>query len=138
LNVIHNEHEVPFMSLDPQHTYIHLAEEGTATELAGGEKFWSLPESEIERYGRGWLVSEFESTADWPNWEMHPEGDEIVYLLAGSVDILLEHPDGLRKVALRGSGAVVVPRGVWHTAKVAAPSRMLHITCGAGTQHRPV
>jgi mannose-6-phosphate isomerase-like protein (cupin superfamily) len=125
------------MTLDPRHTYVHLAADGKATELPGGEAFWSLPEAEIERYGRGWLVSEFEFSSDWPNWEMHPHADEYVYLLSGSVELLLEQPDGTRTIPLRGSAAVVVPRGVWHTANVHAPSRMLHVTLGAGTEHRP-
>ena len=126
------------MALNPQHTYVHLSPDGTASELAGGEAFWSLPEARIERYGHGWLVSEFEFTSDWPNWEMHPNADEFVYLLSGSADVLLELPGETRSVPLRSSGAVVVPRGVWHTAKVHAPSRMLHVTLGSGTQHRPV
>ena len=125
------------MGLNPQRTYVHLAEDGVATELPGGEEFWSMPQAEMERYGNGWLVSEFEFASDWPNWEMHPNADEFVYLLSGSVEMHLEQQDGLRKVALNGSGAVVVPRGVWHTAKVAAPSRMLHVTRGAGTLLRP-
>lgn len=126
------------MALNPQHTYVHLAPEGTATELAGGAAFWSLPASEIERYGHGWLITEFEFASDWPNWEMHPNADEFVYLLSGSVDLLLELPEQTRTVPLRGSAAVVVPRGVWHTAKVHAPSRVLHVTLGSGTQHRPL
>jgi mannose-6-phosphate isomerase-like protein (cupin superfamily) len=124
------------MALNPQRTYVHLAA-GAATQLPGGEEFWSMPEAEMERYGNGWLVSEFEFAADWPNWEMHPHADEFVYLLSGSVEVHLEQQDGLHKVALNGSGAVVVPRGIWHTAKVTAPSRMLHVTRGAGTQLRP-
>ena len=60
-------------------------------------------------YGEGWLVSEFEFMADWPSWEMHPEGDEFVYLLSGEVELTLELPGGLQKVPLRGRGAVVVP-----------------------------
>ena len=125
------------MGLNPQRTYVHLAEDGVATELPGGEQFWSMPEAKMERYGNGWLVSGFEFSSDWPNWEMHPNADEFVYLLSGSVEMHLEQQDGLHKVALNGSGAVVVPRGVWHTAKVTAPSRMLHVTRGAGTQLRP-
>jgi len=125
------------MSLNPQRTYVHLAENGAATQLPGGEEFWSMPEADMERYGNGWLVSEFEFATDWPNWEMHPHADEFVYLLSGSVEVHLEQADGLRKVALNGSGAIVVPRGIWHTAKVAAPSRVLHVTRGAGTQVRP-
>ena len=96
-----------------------------------------MPEADMERYGNGWLVSEFEFAADWPNWEMHPNADEFVYLLSGAVEVHLEETQGLRKIALSGSGAIVVPRGVWHTAKVTAPSRMLHVTRGAGTQLRP-
>lgn len=125
------------MSLNPQHTYVHLAEDGAATELRGGDAFWQMPEAEMQRYGGGWLVSEFEFASDWPNWEMHPAADEFVYLLSGAVEVLLEEPTGLRRITLNGSGAVVVPRGVWHTAKVIAPSRMLHVTRGAGTEHRP-
>lgn len=126
------------MSLNPQHDYVHLATDGSATTLAGGDAFWQLPEADAARYGEGWLVSEFEFDADWPSWEMHPEGDEFVYLLSGEVELTLELPGGLQKVPLRGRGAVVVPRGVWHTARViVAPSRMLHVTRGAGTQLRP-
>ncbi|OYU42136.1 MAG: cupin [Burkholderiales bacterium PBB4] len=125
------------MPLNPQHTYVHLAEDGVATPLPGGDAFWSQPESEIERYGGGWLISEFAFAADWPNWEMHPNADEFVYLLSGSVELHLELPDGVQKLPLNGSGAIVVPRGIWHTAKVTAPSRMLHVTRGAGTELRP-
>jgi mannose-6-phosphate isomerase-like protein (cupin superfamily) len=125
------------MEFNPQQTYIHLGSGGTATRLPGGEAFWALPESDLERYGQSWLISEFETTSDWLNWEMHPNGDEFVYLLTGAIDMLLEQEKGTRILEIRGSGAMVVPRGVWHTTKVHAPSRMLHVTLGSGTQHRP-
>lgn len=124
------------MPLDPRHTYVHLGADGAAQELAA-DAFWQLPAPELERHGQGWLISEFAFTEDWPTWEMHPQGDEFVYLLSGAVDLLLEQGDGFVSVTLDGSGAVVVPRGVWHTAKVRAPSRMLHVTRGAGTETRP-
>ena len=73
----------------------------------------------------------------WTNWEMHPKADEFVYLLSGSVELLLEQTSGVQSVALRGRGAVVVPKGIWHTAKVLASSRMLFVTMGAGTEQRP-
>lgn len=128
------------MPLNPQLRYVHLAQDGSAHQLPGGEAFWRLPEAEMARYGQGWLISEFEFTADWPNWEMHPEADEFVYLLAGAVEMLLEQRDGsVSRLALSGSAAVLVPRGLWHTAKLlSGPARMLHVTRGAGTQHRPV
>jgi uncharacterized cupin superfamily protein len=126
------------MPLNPRETYVALRADGTATSLPSGAAFWNLPAAELDRHGSGWLVAEFSFDADWPTWEMHPGGDEWVYLLAGAVDLLLDEAGGVRTVELRGDAAVVVPRGVWHTAKVRTPSRLLHITLGAGTQTRPV
>ena len=89
-------------------------------------------------FDEGWLISEFTCTEDWANWEMHPEGDEFVYLLDGDVELQLELTNGTEARRIAGRGAVLVPRGVWHTAKVFAPSRMLFVTRGHGTQHRAV
>lgn len=125
------------MSIDPREQYVHLTASGSAEVMPGGEQFWSRPPSETEHIGRSWLISEFDCASDWPNWEMHPQADEFVYLLSGSVELLLEHASGVQSVHLQGSGAVVVPKGIWHTAKVLAPGRMLFVTMGAGTQHRP-
>lgn len=124
------------MPLHPQATYVHLAEDGTANELPG-DAFWQLPASELQAYGQGWLISEYAFTEDWPTWEMHPQGDEFVYLLSGAVELLLEQDGNVVTVVLNDTGALVVPRGVWHTAKVLAPSRMLHVTRGGGTETRP-
>ncbi|MGH8855532.1 MAG: cupin domain-containing protein [Telluria sp.] len=125
------------MILDPQQTYVHLAPDGKAQALPG-DSFWQLPDAAMDELGQDWIISEFAFTQDWPNWEMHPQGDEFVYLLSGAVDLLLERDGAVETIALDGAGAVLVPRGVWHTAKLRAPSRMLHVTRGAGTAHRPV
>jgi mannose-6-phosphate isomerase-like protein (cupin superfamily) len=125
------------MLINPQATYVHLGGSGVASEVPGGPAFWSLPAEEMLALGGEWLISEFEFTSDWPTWEMHPNGDEFVYLLSGSVELLLEGAAGVKSLSMLDSGAVIVPRGVWHTAKVHAPSRMLHVTLGAGTETRP-
>jgi mannose-6-phosphate isomerase-like protein (cupin superfamily) len=117
------------MPLDP--------ENGQGTEVPGGPAFWQLPPEEMARFDQGWLVSEFVCNVDWGNWEMHPQGDELVYLLSGDVELHLELPEGLRTVRITGRGAKLIPRGVWHTARVFAPSRMLFVTRGEGTRHRP-
>jgi len=125
------------MSLDPQQSYVYLAEDGSS-QCFSAETFWDQPPSSLDdAAGGGWLISEFAFTEDWPTWEMHPHADEFVYLLSGAVELHLDYPNGVQTIALRGSGAVVVPRGVWHTAKVHEPSRMLHVTRGAGTETRP-
>lgn len=122
---------------DPQQTYLQLGADGQILPHAGGERFWQMPQADMARVGRDWLVSEYTFVADWPTWEMHPQADEFVYLLSGAVVLVLETAAGRQEIALQGSGAVVVPRGVWHTARVIAPSRMLHVTLGEGTQTRP-
>ena len=125
------------MPIDPALEYILLGTNGATAVVDGGEKFWSLPPGQLEKFGHGWLVSEFTCTEDWPNWEVHPEGDELVYVLEGDVEFLLEQPEGLQRIRVQGRGLVIVHRGLWHTARVHAPSRLLHITMGAGTRQRP-
>jgi mannose-6-phosphate isomerase-like protein (cupin superfamily) len=130
-------HQKPVGPIDPGAAYVYLSRNGSSAVFEGGEKFWSLPPGELEKLGRGWLVSEFSCSEDWPNWEMHPEGDEVVYVLEGDVEFLVEEPTGVRAVRVQGRGLVIVPRSAWHTARVHAPSRLLHVTMGAGTRHRP-
>lgn len=124
------------MHFDPSQTYVQLTPEGRAQLIPGGERFWSRPAAELDGIGVDWLVAEFECPADWSNWEMHPEADELVYLLAGAAVMLLEQQGGVQEVPLRGGAAVVVPKGTWHTVKASEPSRMLFVTMGRGTRHR--
>ena len=79
----------------------------------------------------------FPYTEDWDHAEMHPAGDEVVFLLSGSVDLVLDVDGGEQVVELRGRTGCLVPRGVWHHAIVHTESEVLHITPGEGTQHRP-
>ncbi|MFZ6655858.1 cupin domain-containing protein [Undibacterium sp. TJN19] len=125
------------MKIDSQKNYVALAGDGNATVLLGGDAFWSLPEPDIEAWGKHWLISEFSCESDWPSWEMHPHADEFVYLLSGTADFLLEEGDEVKRISMQPGAAVLVPKGRWHTAKVHAPSRMLFMTMGLGTEHRP-
>lgn len=126
------------MTLQPEHVYALLDAQGGIRTTPGGGEFWSQPEATLDALGRDWLVSEFSCDTDWASWEMHPEAEEFVYLLDGDIDFLLQAPDGAQTSRrITGRGAVVVPRGHWHTAKVHRASRMFFITMGAGTQHRP-
>lgn len=131
------ETEPADMPLNPETRYVHLSNDGAIQDLPGGAAFWSLPAEEMRRFDAGWLITEFVCEDDWANWEMHPEADEFVYLLSGDVALVLELPTGTATIRLSDRGAVVVPRGVWHTARVFATSRMLFVTRGAGTEHRP-
>ncbi len=70
--------------------------------------------------------------------EMHPDGDELLFLISGQVSVLLEEPGAQRAVELRPGQAVVVPRGVWHRVVPTGPSQLVHITPGPGGEHRPL
>jgi uncharacterized cupin superfamily protein len=58
--------------------------------------------------------------------------------MSGAAELRLEWPTGVQAVKLRAGDAYVIPKGAWHTVKVLEPCRMLHVTMGAGTQHRPL
>jgi hypothetical protein len=48
----------------------------------------------------GRLLSLLPMSADWTNWEMHPAGDEVLFMLEGKATFFLELSDGLKEVAL--------------------------------------
>ena len=121
---------------DPLSTFVHIADDGRATTLDVTPTFWQML-AERDDLQRGLLVSSYRFTGDWSSWERHPHGDELVVQLEGETDFVLEEPDGERTIALRGRGALVVPRNVWHTARVRKPSVGLFVTRGEGTEHRP-
>jgi mannose-6-phosphate isomerase-like protein (cupin superfamily) len=85
----------------------------------------------------GRLVIVTHEKEDWPFWEMHPAGDEVVTLLSGEVDLMLQEGSQEIILSLKRRVTVIVPQGVWHRAIVREPGDMLFITRGAGTQHRP-
>ena len=97
---------------------------------------------ELDRDFRGFaghrLVSWYTFTEDWPTWEIHPAGEELVCLLTGIVTLVLEEAQGEREVKLREPGEyVVIPRGTWHTARTRGCT-MLFITPGEGTENRSI
>jgi uncharacterized cupin superfamily protein len=105
-----------------------------------GEMEWYV--SYGERHGgdgnEGRLVSMHTFTESWDTWEVHPNGDELVACVSGSVTLHQEHPDGTVVVATLEAGqAVVNPPGVWHTADVEQPCQVLFVTAGLGTDVRP-
>lgn len=84
------------------------------------------------------LVAEHTFTADWATWEVHPKGDELLYLLEGSCTLHLASAAGREEVPFTEPGSVIrVPAGVWHTAKVRERCRILFITPGEGTRNAP-
>ncbi|WP_028102038.1 cupin domain-containing protein [Pseudoduganella violaceinigra] len=126
----------PFQAVD---TYLHLGPEGSAVPLEVNASFWDdLTSGAFAHLGPGRLVSTYDFNEDWGGWERHPAGEEVVLLLTGALEFVLETEAGPRKVELKQPGQfLLVPRGTWHTANVAQHARVLFITPGEGTEHRP-
>ena len=121
-------------------TYLRLRSDASVEPLPVDDTFWQrIAAGQLGTFHNEYLVTYHVFDSDWPVWEMHPNGDEIVCLLTGTVTFILEQEREGRAIELEESGAyVIVPKGTWHTAKVDVPSCMLFITAGEGTQHRDV
>ena len=133
-------------TLDPIENYLLLETDGTAVTLPGGEAFWTQlmsgrpTDAGVQRLmnaPHGRLLSMMPMNATWTNWEMHPAGDEILFLVSGELVLVLEEDGEERSVELKAGKLAIVPRGVWHTARIGTPCVLLALTDGLGTQHRP-
>ncbi|HJQ97671.1 MAG TPA: cupin domain-containing protein [Candidatus Polarisedimenticolaceae bacterium] len=120
---------------DPSRTYVQLLDGGGAVTIDVTPDFWRTT---VNRHADGRLAFTHHLDRDSPTWERHPEGEELVYLLSGAIDFVLERPDGDEIVRLRAGLAYLVPRGVWHRQVVRSPGDILFVTAGRGTEHRPV
>ncbi|MFN8051560.1 MAG: cupin domain-containing protein [Acidimicrobiales bacterium] len=74
--------------------------------------------------------------------EMHPDGDEFLYVVSGALELILDDGDengiGAETTVRLGAGdAYVVPRNVWHRLEAIEPSCLVHVTPGPGGAYRP-
>ena len=119
--------------------YLKLKADSSIEVLSGGADFWGkLMQGEYGDFRGEYLVTTSTFNADWPRWENHVNGDEIVFLLSGKVEFFLELEEGTASVIVDKPGQyVLVPRNTWHTARTSVETSMLFITAGEGTQVRP-
>ena len=85
----------------------------------------------------GRLVTMYRFAENWPMWEMHPNGDEVVLCISGSMTMHQEMADASTATTVIGPGEYAInPPGAWHTVDVDGEASALFITAGLGTQHR--
>jgi mannose-6-phosphate isomerase-like protein (cupin superfamily) len=85
----------------------------------------------------GWLVTQYDIHGTTDHEEMHPNGDELHYLVSGDLDLVLVDGAGTEHAISMQPGSIAnVPRGVWHRIVARTPSRGVAFTAGRGTQHR--
>lgn len=69
--------------------------------------------------------------------EMHPDGDEILYLVSGKVRVVFLDSDEDDIVVQPGDG-LVVPQGAWHRVDILEPSQIVYLTPGPNNRFRPL
>jgi len=115
-------------------TYLSLDGRGGVSQHEGGDAFWRKIGEDPDV--KGTLVTVGTGDGDWPRWEMHPQGDEILILLEGRLTVMLEREGNSRQVDMNPGSTLVVPKGTWHRAVAQEAVRMLFVTYGPGTTHR--
>jgi len=119
-------------------TYVHLGAQGAAAPLALTPDFWrrlSVDKGDrVVGAKHGREASDFHPDEQ----EMHPHGDELLLLLSGALDVILDLPEGERTIPLTTGGACLVPCGVWHRLTMRQPSDLVFVTPPTGTQVRPL
>ena len=67
--------------------FVHLENNGNIFGLLVDENFWS-EESNRSYLQSGRLMGVLKIDAGPSHWEVHPDGDELLYLLSGSMDVV--------------------------------------------------
>ena len=71
--------------------------------------------------------------------ERHPDADEVLVLISGAIDVLMEDESGGESVhPVRPGEVIVVPKGVWHRVVTREPGQLLHITPGPQGEWRRI
>lgn len=125
------------MTWDLENIYLALDGAGGVKTLPVGPDFWATVDSnpDVDRI----LVAAFGGEGDWPHWEMHPEGEEVLILLEGEMGMIFEGADGAETLhPMRAGSTLVVPRGVWHRGVDQQGVKLMAMTWGAGTTHKPI
>ena len=74
---------------DLDQTRMILGPSGLVTLKDVSPTFYQELDAEYDGFRGYVLVQTFEFSEPWPTWEVHPHGDEIVYLISGAVDFVL-------------------------------------------------
>lgn len=77
-------------------------------------------------------------TEDAPHGgEVHPDGDEILYVVSGRLRVSCESDPG-GELILGPGQACVVPKGEWHKVSILEQTQLIHVTPGPNGDHRPL
>src|SRR5262249_34943867 len=61
-------------------------------------------------------------------WERHPDGDELLHVLEGDIEMTILAPEGRVELTVSEGSVFVVPRGLWHRSRPRGIAAMLFAT----------
>ena len=76
----------------------------------------------------GCAVGVFRTPTDSWLWERHPDGDELLYLLEGELEMTLLLEGTSEQASLHPGSLFVVPKGVWHRPYARTDVQLLYVT----------
>jgi mannose-6-phosphate isomerase-like protein (cupin superfamily) len=122
------------MPVDLIQTFVHLAADGSAATVEPTQSLWR----DGGVFDRLLGVVAFESPEDLhPDLqEMHPLADEVLFVVAGVIEVVLDEANEEAAVTLCAGQSMIVPRGVWHRLAVREPGRLLFINSRRGMRSR--
>ena len=126
-------------SLDLKEKFVVLSPDKQASTEANTPDLYERIGNKYGDFKNHELIAIDEFKSNWPDWELHPYGDEIVMLLTGEIILILDFENKQQQIQLRNQGEyAIVPKGVWHTAHIKENARVLFITPGEGTENRDI
>ena len=67
--------------------------------------------------------------------EVHLDGDELLYIISGSVRITSDSNPG-QSLELGTGDACIIEKGEWHKVHILEKTKLIHITPGSNNEHR--
>lgn len=67
--------------------------------------------------------------------EMHPDGDEVLHLISGRVNVVFED-DAFEAVVMQPGDGLIVPKCAWHRVDILEPSQIFYATPGPRGEYR--
>ena len=83
----------------------------------------------------GMTLGYIDTDTDAPhNGEVHPDGDEILLVISGKIQVTCD--SHAKPLILGPRQACIIPRGEWHKVIVLERSQFIHITPGPRGEYR--
>jgi quercetin dioxygenase-like cupin family protein len=85
----------------------------------------------------GWLADRLVAVMRFAGetpWERHPDGDELLHVLDGDVDVTVLTDDGPVHVPVSAGAVFVCPRGLWHRQRPKTSATVLFATATATSE----